>query len=82
MESAAFLNGKTPSLALMVEWGAEAFIPNVRFLSLPVQSLSIANILNGKADSKGFNDGTGIIRYTFPTARLRASLQIYGRQRI
>ena len=46
------LRVKTP-LALMVEWGTEAYIPNVRFLHLPVQSLSIANILNGKFDSKG-----------------------------
>jgi len=66
----AFLRGKNPPLALMVEWGVEAYIPNVRFLSLPVQSLSIANILNGKADSKGYTSGSGIIRYTFPTARL------------
>ena len=41
-----------PPLALMVEWGTEAYIPNVRFLHLPVQTLSIANILNGKLDSK------------------------------
>jgi len=67
---AVFAGGKKPPLALMVEWGIEAYIPNVRFMSLPVQSLSIANILNGKVDSKGYNDGSGMIRYTFPTARL------------
>jgi len=66
----AFPGGKKPPLALMVEWGVEAFIPNVRFMSLPAQSLSIANTLNGKADSKGYTDGIGTIRYTFPTARL------------
>jgi signal transduction histidine kinase/CheY-like chemotaxis protein len=66
----AFSGGKKPSLALMVEWGVEAFVPNVRFMSIPVQSLSIANILNGKADSKGYTDGSSAIRYTFPTARL------------
>jgi len=63
---------KTP-LALMVEWGTETFIPNVRFLSLPVQSLSIANILNGKADSKGYYSSSeilGIVRFTIPSARL------------
>jgi signal transduction histidine kinase/CheY-like chemotaxis protein len=65
-----FPTGKKPPLALMVEWGVEAYIPNVRFMSLPAQSLSIANTLNGKADSKGYTDGFGAIRYTYPTARL------------
>jgi signal transduction histidine kinase/CheY-like chemotaxis protein len=70
---AAFSGGKKPPLALMVEWGTESFIPNARFMSLPVHSLSIANILNGKADSKDYYDNTGtssIIRFTFPGARL------------
>ena len=65
--------GKKPLLALMVEWGTEAYIPNVRFVSLPVQSLSIANILNGKADIKGYSDTSSvssIIRYSFPRARM------------
>jgi len=66
----AFKEGKKPPLALMVEWGTETYLPGARFLSIPVQSLSIANILNGKTDSKGYNDSTGIIRHTFPTARL------------
>jgi len=66
----AFPGGKKPPLALMVEWGTEAYIHGVRFVSIPVQSLSIANILNGKADSKGFNESSGIIRYAFPAARL------------
>jgi CheY-like chemotaxis protein len=70
---AVYVGGKKPPLALMVEWGTEAYIPNVRFVSLPVQSLSIANVLNGKADSKSYADNvglSGIIRYTFPRARL------------
>jgi len=67
---AVFPGGKKPPLALMVEWGVEVFIPNVRFMSIPVQSLSIANILNGKAYSKDYTDGSGAIRNTFPTARL------------
>ncbi|WP_461247414.1 ATP-binding protein [Treponema sp. R6D11] len=65
-----FPGGKKPSLSLMVEWGSEAYIPNVRFISLPAQSLSIANVLNNKADGKVYAEGGGIIRYTFPTARL------------
>jgi len=66
----AFAGGKRPPLALMVEWGTEAYVPGVRFVSLPVQSLSIANTLNGKVDSKGYNDSFGTVRYTFPDARL------------
>ena len=69
-DDSAFQGGKKPSVALMVEWGVEAFNPNVRFMSLPVQSLSVANILNGNADSKGYTDIAGTIRFTFPTARL------------
>jgi CheY-like chemotaxis protein len=71
--NASYPGGKKPLLALMVEWGTEAYIPGVRFVSLPVQSLSIANILNGKEDSKGYSELScisGIIRYSFPSARM------------
>ncbi|MDR0321564.1 MAG: response regulator [Treponema sp.] len=67
---AGFSGRKKPSFALMVEWGTEAPIPNVRFVSLPVQSLSIGNILNGKADAKSFVDSSGNIRFIMPHARL------------
>jgi CheY-like chemotaxis protein len=69
---AVFPTGKPPSLALMTEWENDVFIPNVRFVSLPVQSLSIANILNGKADTRSYMDSFGgdIVRLTFPGARL------------
>jgi len=69
----AFFRGKKPPLALMVEWGAEAYIPGVRFVSLPVQSLSIANTLNGKEDQRDYIKGSGnsgLIRFTIPGARL------------
>ena len=68
-----FTNGKKPSLALMVEWGTEAHIANVRFLSLPVQSLSIADILNGKLESKIYyesSQGYSIVRFAVPNARI------------
>jgi signal transduction histidine kinase/CheY-like chemotaxis protein len=68
-----FPGGRKPPLALMVEWGTEGYIPGVRFVSLPVQSLSIANILNGKIDSKGYFDHAAdinAIRFTIPQARL------------
>jgi CheY-like chemotaxis protein len=54
----------------MVEWGTEAHVPNARFVSLPVQSLSIANVLNGRADTKGFTESSDIIRFTIPHAQL------------
>jgi len=65
-----FSGGKKPPLALMIEWSTEAYIPGVRFISIPVQSLSIANALNGKADSKVYVENSGIIRFSFPGARL------------
>jgi len=73
IKSSAFPGGVKPPLALMVEWGTEAYIPNVRFVSLPVQSLSIANILNGNEDIRVYSDNSsvsGIIRYTFPGAKI------------
>jgi signal transduction histidine kinase/CheY-like chemotaxis protein len=68
--AAVFHGGKKPSLALMIEWGTEVFIPGVRFVSIPVQSLSISNVLNGKVDSKGYIKTSSIIRFTVPRARL------------
>ena len=73
IENTIYSNKKHPPLALMVEWGTEAYIPNVRFVSLPAQSLSIANTLNGKTDSRDFFDNTSAgasIRFTIPGARL------------
>jgi signal transduction histidine kinase/CheY-like chemotaxis protein len=70
LEQGDFPGGKKPPLALMVEWGTEAYIPGVRFVSIPVQSLSIANVLNGMADNKGYIKTSGIIRFTFPGARI------------
>ena len=67
---ASFKGGKKPPLALMVEWGTEAYIPDVRFVSIPVQSLSIANVLNGRIDSKDYIKSSGVIRFTFPGARI------------
>jgi CheY-like chemotaxis protein len=73
IEGTNFRNGKRPSLALMIEWGAEASIPGVRFVSLPSQSLSIADVLNGKASTQSYLDNFkpgGIIRFTLPEVRL------------
>ena len=70
---ASLPGGKKPPLALMVEWGVEDYVRDVCFIPLPVQSLSIANVLNGKADSKGYmenNNASGTVRFTCPRARL------------
>jgi len=66
----AFFQGKKPPMALMIEWGTEAYIPGVRFVSIPVQSLSIANVLNGKTDSKDYTKNSNVNRFIFPRARL------------
>ena len=68
-----FPGGKKPALALLTEFSDDTRIPNVRYISLPVQSLSIANFLNGKPDRKDFVmtvESDGVIRYSYPTARL------------
>jgi CheY-like chemotaxis protein len=64
---------KRPPLALMVESGVENYIPNTRFISLPMQSISIANVLNAKADLKNYLETSGSytgIRFTFPEAKI------------
>jgi CheY-like chemotaxis protein len=69
---------KIPPLALLVEWDSEAFVPNVRLTSLPIQTLSIANILTGKTDVKVYSDTSGgVIRYSFPNARMLVVDDIY-----
>ena len=70
IETGDFHGKKKPALALMAELGTEANIPNVRFISLPAHSLSIANVLNSKADSKRYTESSGTIKYTYPSARL------------
>jgi signal transduction histidine kinase/CheY-like chemotaxis protein len=64
---------KKPQLALMIEWENRTLIPGVRYVSLPVQSLSIADVLNGAPDRKGYygydGESTGT-RFTAPNARL------------
>jgi CheY-like chemotaxis protein len=69
----AFPGGKKPPLALMVEWGTETHIPGACFMFLPIQSLTIANLLNGRADSEGFSEGSAssdLVHFTIPRARL------------
>ncbi|GHV68746.1 hypothetical protein AGMMS49928_09050 [Spirochaetia bacterium] len=62
-----------PALALMIEQGTEAQIPDARFVSIPVQTLSIANILNEAPDSRNFFDTgnlSSMVKFSAPTARV------------
>jgi signal transduction histidine kinase/CheY-like chemotaxis protein len=68
--NSAFYKEKKPEMALMVEWGTETYIPGVRFVSIPVQSLSIANVLNGRADSKYYIKSADVVRFSFPRVRI------------
>jgi len=69
-DDSAFYGGKKPPVALMVEWGTESYIPGVRFLSIPVQSLAIANVLNGREDDKGYRKISNAVRFTIARARI------------
>ncbi|MDR2069271.1 MAG: hypothetical protein LBP71_05320 [Spirochaetaceae bacterium] len=59
-----------PPLALMIEWGTEAYVPGVRFVSLPIQSLSISAVLNGRPDRRNYGESAfSGTRFTAPAAR-------------
>ena len=70
LPDAAFPGGRKPFVALMLEWGVETRIPNTRFISMPVQSVSIANVLNGRAERRKYFESTDMIQYTYPDARV------------
>jgi len=73
MDAGDFFNGKKPPLALMGERGVDAYIPNVSFISQPVQALSIANILNDLTNSNGYTESSvlsSVIPFTAKNARL------------
>jgi len=73
MENISFAGDKHPSVALMLEKGTEGNIPNVSFLSIPVQTLNIANLLNNIEEGKGYSDtfaDTKTIRFTLPSVRI------------
>ena len=69
-DDSAFYENKKPQLALMVERGTEDYIPNVRFVSLPTLSLSLANVLNGKSDNQSYSGSSGSIRFAIPHVRM------------
>jgi len=71
--NADFPGGKKPSVALMMEWGDDTYIPNIHTISLPIQSISIANVLNsGKNEKDNYNSPeiNDQARLIIPKARL------------
>ncbi|MDR2483662.1 MAG: response regulator, partial [Treponema sp.] len=64
---------RKPGLALMIEQGNEANIPNARFLSIPAQTLSIANVLNDVPDARDYFEaggGLSVVKFSAPSARV------------
>jgi CheY-like chemotaxis protein/HPt (histidine-containing phosphotransfer) domain-containing protein len=60
-----------PRLVLLADYGSESGIHNIRFLILPVHSLSIANIMNHKTEPRsGVERGRAVIKFTAPSARV------------
>jgi CheY-like chemotaxis protein/HPt (histidine-containing phosphotransfer) domain-containing protein len=58
-------------LVLLVNYGAESGIHNIRFLILPAHTLSIANIINNRQDPRsGDEKGKTAARFTAPDARV------------
>ena len=68
----ALPGGRKPLVALMIEWAEDTYIPNVHTISLPVQSISIANVLNSSKIAGDNNSPESNVpsRLTIPTARL------------
>jgi signal transduction histidine kinase/CheY-like chemotaxis protein len=66
-----FPEQRKPPVALMVEWDTCAPIPGAQFVSLPVQALSIADMLNGNTNWQGAPERTGMeTRFIAPQARI------------
>ncbi|MDR2053118.1 MAG: response regulator [Treponema sp.] len=62
----------TTTLILLAEYGEVITERNVRFIAMPAHSISIANILNGVEELRGYSedeDSAGI-RFTAPGARV------------
>jgi CheY-like chemotaxis protein len=60
-----------PRLVLLVNYGAESGIHNIRFLILPAHTLSIANIINNRQDHRsGAEKGKTAAKFTAPDARV------------
>ncbi|MDR1447278.1 MAG: response regulator, partial [Treponema sp.] len=60
-----------PRLVLLADYGSESGIHNIRFLILPVHTLSIANIMNHKTEQRSDAErGRAAVKFTAPSARV------------
>jgi CheY-like chemotaxis protein len=60
-----------PRLVLLADYGSESGIHNIRFLILPVHTLSIANIMNHKTEQRNDAErGRAAVKFTAPSARV------------
>jgi CheY-like chemotaxis protein/anti-sigma regulatory factor (Ser/Thr protein kinase) len=57
-------------LVLLAEYGEVIACRQARFIAMPVHSISIANILNGVEELRGYNENDPGIRFTAPDARV------------
>jgi CheY-like chemotaxis protein len=58
-------------LVLLADYGSESGIHNIRFLILPVHTLSIANIMNPNAELRdGAEGGKTAVTFTAPSAQI------------
>jgi CheY-like chemotaxis protein len=56
---------------LLADYGSESGIHNIRFLALPVHTLSIANVLNNKTEMRTYaEEGKTSVKFTAPSARV------------
>jgi signal transduction histidine kinase/CheY-like chemotaxis protein len=62
--------GLTAVLVLLAEYGEVVAEQEVRFIAMPVHSISIANILNGVEEFRGYSEDKPGIRFTAPEARV------------
>jgi signal transduction histidine kinase/CheY-like chemotaxis protein len=62
--------GIDTTLVLLAEYGEVVAERQVRFIAMPAHSISIANILNGVEELRGYNEDKPGIRFTAPAARV------------
>jgi signal transduction histidine kinase/CheY-like chemotaxis protein len=62
--------GINTTLVLLAEYGEVIAERDARFIAMPAYSISIANILNGVEELRGYNEGNSGIRFTAPEARV------------
>jgi signal transduction histidine kinase/HPt (histidine-containing phosphotransfer) domain-containing protein/ActR/RegA family two-component response regulator len=58
------------TLVLLAEYGEVIAERQVHFIAMPAHSISIANILNGVEELRGYNEDKPGIRFTAPEARV------------